>query len=44
VTVGAGSGWLEGWVDLNQDGTFTNANERVISQAVSSATNAAFTS
>ncbi len=36
VTVGAGSGWLVGWVDFNQDGTFTNANERVFSQAVTS--------
>jgi len=36
VTVGAGSGWLVGWIDLNQDGTFTQANERVISQSVSS--------
>jgi hypothetical protein len=39
VTVGAGSGWLVGWVDFNQDGTFTNANEQVISRAVSSTEN-----
>lgn len=36
VTAGAGSGWLVGWVDFNRDGTFTNANERVVSQAVDS--------
>ena len=35
VNVGAGSGWLEAWIDFNKDGTFTNANEHVISQAVS---------
>ena len=39
VTVGAGSGWLEGWIDFNQDGTFTNANEHVFNQAVFSTTN-----
>jgi len=36
VLVGAGSGWLCGWIDFNQDGTFTNANELAISQAVDS--------
>ncbi|MDD5705997.1 MAG: SdrD B-like domain-containing protein [Kiritimatiellae bacterium] len=36
ITVGAGSGWLVGWIDFNQDGRFTNANERVINQAVDS--------
>ncbi len=35
VTVGAGSGWLAGWIDFNQDGAFTNMNEQVIGQAVS---------
>ncbi len=39
VTVGAGSGWLEGWVDFNEDGTFTNADEHVISRAVASTEN-----
>jgi uncharacterized repeat protein (TIGR01451 family) len=36
VTVGAGSGWLVAWVDFNRDGTFTNANERVVNKAVDS--------
>jgi uncharacterized repeat protein (TIGR01451 family) len=36
VTVGAGSGWLVGYIDFNQDGVFTNANEQVINQAVDS--------
>jgi len=35
VQVSGASGWLVGWIDFNQDGTFTNANERVIDQAVS---------
>jgi len=39
VKVGAGDGWLAGWIDFNQDGAFTNANERVIAQPVFSATN-----
>ena len=36
VTVGAGSGWLVGYIDFNQDGVFTNVNERVVNQAVDS--------
>ncbi len=36
VTVGAGSGWLVGYIDFNQDGVFTNANEQVVNQAVDS--------
>lgn len=36
VKVGAGSGWLVGWIDFNQDGAFTNANELVINRAVDS--------
>jgi len=39
VTVGAGAGWLVGWIDFNQDGTFTNANEQVFALAVDSAVN-----
>lgn len=39
VSVGAGSGWLVGWVDFNGDGTFTNMNERIVNQAVSSTEN-----
>jgi len=36
VTVGAGSGWLIGYIDFNQDGAFTNINERIVDQAVDS--------
>lgn len=39
VKIGAGNGWLAAWVDFNQDGNFTNANERVVSCAVSNAVN-----
>jgi hypothetical protein len=36
VTVGAGSGWLVGWMDFNQGGTFTGSGEMIVNQAVSS--------
>ncbi len=36
VTVGAGEGWLVGFVDFNRDGVFTGSGEMVIDQAVSS--------
>jgi len=36
VTVGAGSGWLTGYIDFNGDGNFTDAGELVIDTAVSS--------
>ena len=36
VTVGAGSGWLVGFVDFNNSGAFDNANELIVSEAVSS--------
>jgi len=36
VTVGAGSGWLVGFVDFSKSGAFDTANELVISSAVSS--------
>ncbi|MDA3926728.1 MAG: GEVED domain-containing protein [Kiritimatiellae bacterium] len=39
VTVGDGAGWLVGWIDFNQDGTFTNANEQVFALAVDHAVN-----
>lgn len=39
VKVGAGSGWLVGWVDFNRNGTFADTNELVFGQSVSSATN-----
>ncbi len=35
VTVGAGSGWLLGYVDFNGDGDFTDMDEMVCSMAVS---------
>ncbi|MGD9613579.1 MAG: SdrD B-like domain-containing protein, partial [Kiritimatiellia bacterium] len=35
VTVGAGSGWLLGYVDFNADGDFVDAGEMVCSLAVS---------
>lgn len=35
VTVGAGTGWLVGFIDFNNNGTFVDAGEMVISQAVS---------
>ena len=35
VTVGAGSGWLLGYVDFNGDGDFTDVGEMVCSQAAS---------
>ena len=36
VHVGAGSGWLVGWMDFDQNGLFDSTNELVASQAVSS--------
>jgi len=36
ITVGAGSGWLLGFIDFNNNGTFLDAGELAISQAVSS--------
>ncbi len=38
VTVGAGSGWLCGYMDFNHDGNFADSNELFISQAVSPGT------
>lgn len=39
VTVSVqGTGWLVGWVDLDKNGKFDQANEMVISQAVSTGT------
>ncbi len=35
VTVGAGSGWLLGYIDFNGDGDFVDAGEMIASQAVS---------
>lgn len=35
----AGSGWLMGWIDFNNDGVFSSADDMVISQAVSTGTN-----
>ena len=35
VTVGAGSGWLVGYIDFNHDGDFADASEMVCSLAVS---------
>ncbi len=37
VTV-VGSGWLVGWIDWNNDGDFLDADELIISQAVSTGT------
>lgn len=34
VTVGAGSGWLCGYMDFNHDGNFIDSNELFVSQAV----------
>jgi uncharacterized repeat protein (TIGR01451 family) len=36
VTVGAGSGWLLGYIDFNNNGTFLDAGELAINRAVSS--------
>jgi uncharacterized repeat protein (TIGR01451 family) len=36
ISVGAGSGWLLGFIDFNNNGTFIDAGELAISQAVSS--------
>ncbi|OVE75624.1 hypothetical protein BVX97_04360, partial [bacterium E08(2017)] len=41
VTVGAGEGWIVGYVDLNNDGDFTDIGELVISQAASTNTSGA---
>lgn len=35
VNVGAGSGWLVGYIDFNNDGDFSDAGEMVVSAAVS---------
>jgi uncharacterized repeat protein (TIGR01451 family) len=35
VQVGAGSGWLAGYIDFNANGSFADAGELVVSQAVS---------
>jgi hypothetical protein len=37
VTAPSG-GWLMGWIDLNKDGDFADANEMIVNQAVSSGT------
>jgi len=37
VTVGAGSGWLLGWMDFDESGDFTGQNELIIDQAASAA-------
>ena len=36
VRVGTGTGWLVGWIDFNQGGTFAGTGEMVVNQAVSS--------
>ncbi len=36
VTVGAGSGWLVGYIDFNRDGNFVDAGELIFSLPVSS--------
>lgn len=36
VAVGAGSGWLAGFIDLNNDGDMTDSGELVVTQSVSS--------
>jgi uncharacterized repeat protein (TIGR01451 family) len=39
VQIGAGSGWLVGFIDFDNSGAFDNANELVVSQAVSTNVN-----
>ncbi len=38
VTLGAGTGWLVGWIDFDRDGSFSGAGEWIVSQAVSATT------
>ena len=37
VDVGAGAGWLVGWIDFDQSGAFTGPGEMVVNQGVSNA-------
>jgi uncharacterized repeat protein (TIGR01451 family) len=42
VVVGAGSGWLCGYLDFNRDGNFADSNELFVSQAVTPGTNTTY--
>lgn len=43
VLVGSGTGWLVGYVDFNTNGSFTDAGEMIISQAVSNSAGGIYT-
>lgn len=43
ITVGAGTGWLVGYVDFNHDGAFLDGGEMVINQSVSAAGGGVYT-